>query len=121
MGGRVAQEEGDMCILIADSCCYMWQKPTQHYSPNKNKFFLESHLNWIPILFERKGLHPLNIRRLTLCVCVFICVEFSKIIQPVINNINMLIEAMIYRGLKYSNKRYETYKETGKEGLYAGK
>ena len=56
-----------------------------------------------------------------MCVCVFICVEFSKIIQPVINNINMLIEAMIYRGLKYSNKRYETYKETGKEGLYAGK
>ena len=53
-------------------------------------------------------------------MCVFICVEFSKIIKPVINNINMLIEATIYRGLKYSNKRYETYKEIGKEGLCAG-
>ena len=26
-GGREAQEEGDIYILMADSC---WQKPTQH-------------------------------------------------------------------------------------------
>ena len=42
-GGREVQEGGDICIPMADSCCYM-QKPTQYYKAvilqlKINKFF----------------------------------------------------------------------------------
>ena len=30
-GGREGQEGGNICIPMADSCWYIWQKPTQYY------------------------------------------------------------------------------------------
>lgn len=49
-----------------------------------------------------------------MCVCVY-RYQFSKIIQPVINNINMLIEAAIYRGLNTPTKDMKHTKKQGRK------